>query len=48
MIKKGKDIKESRILIEENGEERYEKNAPLKTKRFYSLKSVFGPVGFLS
>jgi hypothetical protein len=48
LIKKGKDIKESRILIEENGEQRYEKNAPLKTKRFYSLKSVFGPVGFLS
>lgn len=48
LIKKGKDIKESRTLIEENGEERYEKNVPLKAKRFYSLKSVFGPVGFLS
>lgn len=48
LIKKGSDIKESRTLIEENGEERYEKDAPLKTRRFYSLRSVYGPVGFLS
>lgn len=47
LIKKGTQIKESRTLIEENGEKRDEKNAPLKTKRFYSLKSVFGPVGLL-
>lgn len=47
LIKKGTQIKESRRLIEENGEKKDEKNAPLKTKRFYSLKSVFGPVGLL-
>jgi hypothetical protein len=47
LIKKGEDVKESRTLIEENGEKRNIKDAPLKTKRFYSLKSVFGPVGFL-
>jgi hypothetical protein len=47
LIKKGKDIKENRTLIEENGEKRNIKDALLKTKRFYSLKSVFGPVGFL-
>lgn len=48
LIKKGKNIKESRTLIEENGEKKHEKDAPLKTKKFYSLKSVYGPVGLLS
>jgi hypothetical protein len=48
LVKKGSKIRESRTLIEENGEERNEKNAPLKTKRFYSLRSVYGPVGLLS
>jgi len=47
LIKKGEDVKESRTLIEENKEKRDVKDASLKTKRFYSLKSVFGPVGFL-
>lgn len=48
LIKKGEKIEESRILLEENGKKRNEKNAPLKTKRFQSEKSVFGPVGLLS
>jgi len=48
LIKKGSKIEESRILLEENGVEKNEKNAPMKTKRFYSYKSVFGPVGLLS
>lgn len=48
LIKKGEKIEESRILVEENKEKRYEKNAKLKTKRFYSKKSIFGPVGLLS
>lgn len=47
LIKKGNDIKESRTLVEENGEKKKEKDAPLKTKRFFSLRSVFGPVGLL-
>lgn len=47
LIKKGTQITETRTLIEEKGEKKDEKNAPLKTKRFYSLKSVFGPVGLL-
>jgi len=46
LIKKGNEIKENRTLIEENGKKRNEKNAQLKTRRFFSLRSVFGPVGF--
>lgn len=48
LVKKGEKIEERRTLLEENGEKKNEKNAPLKTKRFYSKKSVFGPVGLLS
>ena len=48
LIKKGEKVEESRILLEENGKKKYEKNALLKTKRFYSKRSVFGPVGLLS
>jgi hypothetical protein len=48
LIKKGSKIEESRILLEENGVKKNEKNAPMKTQRFYSYKSVFGPVGLLS
>ena len=47
LIKKGENIEETRILLKENGKKKYEKNAPLKTKRFYSKRSVFGPVGLL-
>jgi len=48
LFKKGARITENRTLIEENGEKRNEKNASLKTKRFYSLRSIYGPVGLLS
>ncbi|MDH5203450.1 MAG: hypothetical protein OEW69_09350, partial [Nitrospirota bacterium] len=48
LIKKKDKIEESRTLLEENGKEKHEKNARLKTKRFYSERSAFGPVGFLS
>lgn len=48
LIKKGDRITEKRILIEENGEERYLDNAPLKTKRFYSRWSALGPSIFFS
>jgi len=48
LIKKGEKIEESRILLKENGKKKNEKNAPLKTKRFYSKRSVYGPVGLLS
>lgn len=48
LIQKEGKIQEQRMLLEENGEKRSEKNAPLKTKRFYSERSIFGPVGLLS
>jgi len=47
LIKKGEKIEEKRILLEENGKKRNEENATLKTERFQSKKSVFGPVGLL-
>lgn len=48
LIKKGNKIEESRILLEENGKKKNEKNAELKTKRFYSKRPIFGPIGLLS
>jgi len=48
LIKKGNKIKERRILLEENGKKKNEKNAELKTKRFFSRRPIFGPVGLLS
>jgi TonB family protein len=41
-------IRESRTLLEENGEKKNEKNAPLKTNRFYSYRSIYGPVSLFS
>lgn len=41
-------ITERRTLLEENGVKTEVKDAPLKTKRFYSVKGIYGPVGFLS
>jgi len=48
LIKKGDLIKERRILLEENGEKKYEENAPLKTKRFFTKRPVCAPIGLLS
>ncbi len=47
LIKKGNKIEESRTLLEENGEKKNEKNAQLKTRKFYSYRSVLGPIGLL-
>ena len=47
LIKKGNKIEERRILLEENGKQKYEENAELKTKRFFSRRPIFGPVGLL-
>jgi len=47
LIKKGNKIEETRTLLKENGKKKQERNAPMKTKRFYSKKSVYGPVGLL-
>jgi hypothetical protein len=47
LIKKNDKIDESRTLLEENGKEKNEKNAQLKTRKFYSYRSVLGPIGLL-
>lgn len=47
LIKKGNKIEETRTLLKENGKKKHEENAPMKTKRFYSKRSVYGPVGLL-
>jgi hypothetical protein len=47
LIKKGDKIEESRTLLEENGKKKNEKNAQLKTRKFYSYRSVLGPIGLL-
>ncbi len=48
LVKKDEEIKEQRILLEENGKERREENADLKKIKYFSQYLVFGPVGFLS
>jgi hypothetical protein len=48
LIRKGKLIEEKRTLLEENGKKKNDVDARLKSKRFFSERSVFGPVGLLS
>ena len=47
LIRKSGDVREIRTLIEENGEETHEENAPLKTKAFWYRHVVLGPTGLL-
>lgn len=48
LIRKENRIKESRILLKENGKKKNEKNAPLKTKIFEHKNVIMGPIGLLS
>lgn len=48
LIRKNFEINEKRILIEENGKKKNEKNARLKTRIFAHSNLIFGPVGLLS
>ena len=48
LYRKGNDIKERRILIEENRKKKHEENAPLKTQAFEHENVVLGPIGLLS
>jgi len=48
LIRKGNSTDEQRILIEENGQEKNDLDAQLKTKRFQHKFIVFGPIGLLS
>ncbi|NIO48450.1 MAG: hypothetical protein GTN73_03275 [Candidatus Aminicenantes bacterium] len=48
LIRKGQKIMEKRILIEENGKKKNEKDAQLKTISFRYAKILFGPAGLLN
>ena len=48
LIRKGDSLDEQRILLKENGQEKNDKDAKLKTKRFQHKFIVFGPIGLLS
>ena len=48
LTRKQNKINENRILIEENGKKKNEKNAGLKTALFFHENLIFGPVGLLS
>lgn len=48
LIRKKLQVKESRILIEENGKKKNEKDTELKTHLFGHQHIIFGPVGLLS
>ncbi|MEW6455350.1 MAG: hypothetical protein AB1410_01370 [Acidobacteriota bacterium] len=47
-VRKNSQIKEVRILLEENGKKKNEKDASLKTISFLFKNVLFGPVGILS
>ncbi len=48
LIRKGNSTDEQRILVEENGQEKNDLDAQLKTKRFQHKFILFGPIGLLS
>lgn len=48
LIKKGEELKEKRILLEEDGEEKYEENIEFRPVKYSGTYMVYGPVGFLS
>lgn len=48
LIRKGRQITERRILVEENGKEKNEENAQLKMQMFDHKYVIFGPIGILS
>ena len=48
MVQTAEGIRENRTLLEDNGKKTRQPNAPLLTKRFYSYRSLFGPVALFS
>jgi len=48
LIKKAGELKEQRILLEEDGKKMYQEDAELDKIKYVSENLVFGPVGFLS
>jgi hypothetical protein len=48
LIKKEDEPKEKRILLEEDGREKYEENVEFRPVKYAGRYMVYGPVGFLS
>lgn len=48
LVKKGKELREKRILLEEDGKEMNEENVELRPVKYTGKYLVYGPVGFLS
>jgi len=48
LIKKGPELKEQRILLEEDGKEKHEENVEFRPVKYAGTYMVYGPVGFLS
>ena len=48
IIQKEGDVIEKRILLEENGKQKHDENAQLKTRLFWYKNVIFGPLGILS
>lgn len=48
MIRKNNQIRDRRILLEENGNKKHEEDALLKTKRYKHHDIIFGPIGLLA
>lgn len=48
LVKKGKELKEKRILLEEDGEEKYEEDVEFRPVKYSGKYLVYGAVGFLS
>ena len=48
MIRKDNEIRDRRILLEENGKKKHEEDALLKTKRYKHHNIIFGPIGLLA
>ncbi len=48
LVKKEKELREKRILLEEDGKEKYEEDVEFRPVKYYGKYLVYGPVGFLS
>jgi hypothetical protein len=48
MIRTPAGLREDRTLLEENGRTTRQPHARLKTKRFFSYQSIYGPIGFFA
>jgi len=48
LVKKEKELRERRILLEEDGKEKYEEDVELRPVKYIGKYLVYGPVGFLS